>query len=75
MTDHRKAIVEHWYDAIGNHYLDWISRIAADPRDREEHANLFERVELLIDEVLDTMEPEDAVPFLWVLARKRPVPC
>jgi hypothetical protein len=28
--------------------------------------------ELVIDEVLDTIEPEGMVPFLWVLARKRP---
>ena len=28
--------------------------------------------ELLIDEVADTLEPEGPVPFLWVLAQRRP---
>ncbi len=30
--------------------------------------------ELLIDEVLETIEPDGPVPFLWVLARKLPTP-
>jgi hypothetical protein len=27
--------------------------------------------ELLVDEIIDTPEPEGPVPFLWVLARRR----
>jgi cyclopropane fatty-acyl-phospholipid synthase-like methyltransferase len=28
--------------------------------------------ELLIDEIIDTLEPEGPMPFLWILARRRP---
>lgn len=28
--------------------------------------------DLLVDEVIDTLEPEGPTPFLWVLARRRP---
>lgn len=54
---------------------DWLGRpmffssFDADSNRRLLEAAGFDR---LIDEVLDTIEPEGAVPFLWVMARKRP---
>lgn len=55
---------------------DWLGRpmffssFGADANRRLVEAAGFE---LVIDEGLDTIEPEGAMPFLWVLARKRPV--